>query len=140
MDRHDDFVLAVLLVDGTYLLQLRDNSPAIDHPGVWGLFGGRVEPGESPPEAVLREVKEELSVVPPACRFLWTVSETARDGRNARRYWFFEADFSHCWGEHRLTEGADARCFAYHETSRLEMPDIIRRALARHRSALTAFA
>ncbi len=51
-----------LLVDaqGRFLLQLRDEKPDILHPGLWGSFGGRVEPYETPNEGFLRELREEL--------------------------------------------------------------------------------
>ena len=52
-----------LLVDaqGRFLLQLRDDDPGILHPGLWGSFGGRLEPYETPDEGFLRELEEELS-------------------------------------------------------------------------------
>ena len=51
-----------LLVDahGRFLLQLRDEKPDILHPGLWGSFGGRVEPYETPDDGFLRELREEL--------------------------------------------------------------------------------
>ena len=45
---------------GQVLLQQRDDNPAIRYPGHWSLFGGTVEDGESPAEAVAREVLEEI--------------------------------------------------------------------------------
>lgn len=42
------------------LLYLRDNKPGIPFPMHWDLFGGHLEEGESPEEALVREVKEEL--------------------------------------------------------------------------------
>lgn len=46
--------------DGRYLMQLRDEKEGLRAPGHWGLFGGGVEPGETPREAVVRELVEEL--------------------------------------------------------------------------------
>lgn len=52
--------IAILYRDGQFLMQLRDNIPTILYPGYWGLFGGHIEPGESPEEAVYRELVEEI--------------------------------------------------------------------------------
>lgn len=52
--------LAILYRDGKFLFQLRDNKPDIIHPGIWGLFGGHLEPGETPEAALKREVLEEI--------------------------------------------------------------------------------
>ncbi len=42
------------------LMQLRDPIPGIAYPGHWGLFGGHLEPGESPEAALRRELIEEI--------------------------------------------------------------------------------
>ena len=44
------------------LLYLRDNKPEIPFPDYWDLIGGHVEEGETPEEALVREVKEELDI------------------------------------------------------------------------------
>ncbi len=56
-------IAVVLLVDrsGALLVQLRDDR-AVNWPGVWGLPGGHVEPGESVIEAAARELSEEASL------------------------------------------------------------------------------
>ena len=46
----------------TYVLQLRPNVATIGAAGLVGAFGGRIEPGESPVEAVCRELGEETSL------------------------------------------------------------------------------
>lgn len=48
--------------DGRLLIYLRDHKPTIPFPGHWDFFGGHVEAGESPEEALVREVREELGV------------------------------------------------------------------------------
>lgn len=45
--------------DGCVVMQLRDGER---HPGHWGLFGGWIEPGESPQGTLLREIEEELTI------------------------------------------------------------------------------
>jgi 8-oxo-dGTP diphosphatase len=46
--------------NGKLLVYLRDDKPSIPFPNHWDLFGGFVEEGESPEEALVREVEEEL--------------------------------------------------------------------------------
>jgi 8-oxo-dGTP diphosphatase len=48
--------------EGKFLLYLRDNKPDIPFPGYWDLIGGHIEEGETPEEALVREVKEELDL------------------------------------------------------------------------------
>jgi len=55
-------VKAVIYSGDTILLQLRDQKPDIFHPGVWGLFGGSVDDGEKPIDALKRELLEEIGL------------------------------------------------------------------------------
>ena len=57
-------IAAIILENdkGEFLLYLRDNKPGIPFPGYWDLIGGHVEEGETPEEALVREVKEELDI------------------------------------------------------------------------------
>jgi 8-oxo-dGTP pyrophosphatase MutT (NUDIX family) len=52
--------VAILYRENKFLMQLRDNIPNIMAPGCWALFGGHIEPGETPEIAVQREVMEEI--------------------------------------------------------------------------------
>jgi 8-oxo-dGTP diphosphatase len=52
--------LAMLEREGRWLLQLRDDIDGIVHPGCWGLFGGHLDPGEHPGQAIRRELREEI--------------------------------------------------------------------------------
>ncbi|ELR99319.1 NUDIX hydrolase [Gloeocapsa sp. PCC 73106] len=56
--------MAILYQQGKFLLQLRDDYPFILYPGHWGLFGGHLEPGESPEAGLQRELLEEITHQP----------------------------------------------------------------------------
>lgn len=53
------FVNLMLINGDRVLMQLRDNKPEIFAPGVWAIPGGRVDTGEKPEDAVIREFLEE---------------------------------------------------------------------------------
>jgi 8-oxo-dGTP diphosphatase len=57
-------IAAIILENdkGEFLLALRDNKPGIPFPNHWDLIGGHIEEGETPEEALVREVKEELDI------------------------------------------------------------------------------
>ncbi len=56
-----DAVAAIIVLDdGRYLLQHRDDIPGIWFPGHWGCFGGAIDAGESPLDALKRELSEEV--------------------------------------------------------------------------------
>jgi len=61
---NDAVVAIIVLDDGRYLMQLRDDKPGIFYPNHWGLFGGAVDDGETPEEALRRELWEELELAP----------------------------------------------------------------------------
>ncbi|RFS14100.1 NUDIX domain-containing protein [Emticicia sp. C21] len=58
------FVSTCLLFDKNdkLLIYLRDDKPTISYPNHWDLFGGIIEDGETPEQALLREIKEEIGV------------------------------------------------------------------------------
>ncbi len=62
-----DWITATALLvdhDGRFLLQHRDDKPEIANPAMWGSFGGRIEPYETPEDGFLRELREELCWAP----------------------------------------------------------------------------
>ena len=51
--------VVLLRDDGAALLQLRDDIPTIQDPGIWVVPGGHIEPGETPRDGACREFLEE---------------------------------------------------------------------------------
>src|SRR5688572_25305343 len=44
------------------IIYLRDDKPGIPFPNHWDLIGGHVEEGETPEQALVREVREEIGL------------------------------------------------------------------------------
>ncbi len=55
---------AIVFYKGKILLVLRDAIPTIPHPNTWNTPGGGIEAGESPEQALLRELEEEICLKP----------------------------------------------------------------------------
>ncbi len=53
----------VLLRENTILLGKRSAERSF-YPNVWDVFGGHLEPHESPEQALARELEEELGIIP----------------------------------------------------------------------------
>ncbi len=118
-----DIASAVLVAeaDGRYLLQLRDDKPGLYLSGHWGLFGGGIEPGETPEAAMHRELLEELGF---AARRLEPVAVSVHaiwPDRPVVRLHFFAVTFSAA--EHAgmvQCEGAGQGLFTAAQACRLE--------------------
>ena len=81
--------VAALIVKNKKILLGQRSSERFFYPGVWDVFGGHVEPQESYQQALLRELPEELGIIPTA----WTQIEILPEPDPARhgegQYIFF---------------------------------------------------
>lgn len=55
-------VVAVALIDRNGRILVAQRPAGKEHAGLWEFPGGKVEPGESPEAALVRELREELGV------------------------------------------------------------------------------
>jgi 8-oxo-dGTP diphosphatase len=61
-------VVACALVDADGRVLLAKRPPGRPLAGLWEFPGGKVEPGETPEAALIRELQEELGImIPPKC-------------------------------------------------------------------------
>ncbi len=106
-----EVALALLEREGLWLLQLRDDIEGIVAPGCWGLFGGHLEPGESPEEGLRRELQEEIAYTAASLR-LWLRLDN--DGRIRH---FFRGPLTCPLEDLRLLEGQDMALVSLQELS-----------------------
>ncbi|GAB2748300.1 NUDIX domain-containing protein [Streptomyces bullii] len=81
-------IVAVLL-RGHRVLAIR-RGPAVARPGYWQPLSGKVEPGETQEQALVREVREEVGLTVEPLAKVWE-SETD-DGRFRLHWWTARAD------------------------------------------------
>ena len=104
--------------EGKVLLQLRCKDDFL-YPDHWTLPGGRVEKGESPERATIREVKEELGLDLHRFRSFRTIVENTPDETVERHiYW---GSISKKAEDLKLGEGVALRYFDSKEISPIKV-------------------
>lgn len=71
--------------DGSFLLGQR--APGTFYPGYWEFPGGKVEPGETPRDALARELREELGIEV-TCAWPWLTREHCYEHAHVRLHFF----------------------------------------------------
>ncbi len=122
---------AILILDGSYVLQLRDEKPTIASAGRWAFFGGKINTGETPLKAIKREICEELAIKPAEYTYLWYTDYFSSFEKDVIRTWFFTSDVTAMWPGHKLEEGKAARSFQFNQLDKLDIPRVMRETLAR---------
>ncbi len=83
-----DCVNFMLIQDNKVLAEKRKLTKAVD-PGAISIPGGHCEEGESPKEALYRETKEELGIVPLQYKYVCTLLHRAEE---FQRLYYFAID------------------------------------------------
>ena len=119
-------IAAIILENdkGEFLLALRDNKSWIPFPNHWDLIGGHVEDGETPEEALVREVKEELDIDIREYTFFKKFECFSGDAYDNIKY-IYTGKINIPIGEVTLLEGQRAQYFTREEIAGLKFANII---------------
>jgi 8-oxo-dGTP diphosphatase len=120
-------IAAIILENdkGEFLLALRDNKSWIPFPNHWDLIGGHVEEGETPGEALVREVKEELDIDIRDYTFFKKYECLTCDAYENIKY-IYTGKINLPIGEITLLEGERAQYFSREEVPGLKFANIIK--------------
>lgn len=104
--------------DNQLLMQLRDNIPTISHPNSWSFIGGGIEEGESPEEALKREIKEEI----PGCdiKNIAFLDKLYTPDTKFKNYCFI-GEINEAIDKIKFTEGQKLGYFSLNELKNLKM-------------------
>ena len=86
--------LCYLERDGKYLMMLRNKKSHDINEGKWIGLGGKFDPGETPEECAVREVREESGLIINSQVFCGIVEFRTTDGHDEDMYLFTSDDFS----------------------------------------------
>jgi len=130
---------AVVISGGKILLEKRKNEPG---KGKWSIPGGLVDLGESPEQAVIREVKEETCLAVDAPRHIDVVSDVSLDENGKIKYHFVIIDYLVAVKGGEVKAASDAEALEWVPFSEVEAYDLTRSFRAffrRNRQSLEQF-
>ena len=120
--------VALLDEDGRILLQRRRLGGR--HGGLWEFPGGKVEPGETPEEALSREIREEIGIELGVVRAGLFASDPEPDA-TLREPFVILLYVCRAWrGEPRALAGEEVAWFHLEEMEKLAMPPLDRPLVA----------
>ncbi|WP_405004519.1 NUDIX domain-containing protein [Kitasatospora purpeofusca] len=114
------------------LLHLRDDVEGIAWPGHWSLLGGGCDPGESPAEAIVRELDEEAGLDAGSLRPLFEIHDWHGSGQLIT---FFASSWDGDETALPLAEGVKLQFFAPEHLPVLTIPPFIRDGIHRFLAA-----
>lgn len=119
-------VVAVALIDGEGRILLQRRRLGGEHGGLWEFPGGKIEPGETPQAAALREIEEELAVrLDPAALVPLTFASDTDSPLPPRKAYVILLYTCRSWlGEAECRDGEEICWYAMDELAGLEMPPL----------------
>ena len=123
-----DCVGAIIVRQESVLLGKRSANRTF-YPKVWDVFGGHVESGESPRQAVERELTEELGIVLTNAHYLETLRiPISTEGDHIECHLYVVTEWRGTPANQQPQEHSEIKWFRLNETSHLELaaPEYVR--------------
>jgi 8-oxo-dGTP diphosphatase len=118
-----DCVAALIVAPQRILLGLRSPERRL-YPNVWDVFGGHVEPGETYEQTLLRELGEELGIVPTVWRYRTTIDEPDPERYGEARYHFYLVTaWNGAPSNRQLHEHSEIAWYSFAEAQQLRLAD-----------------
>lgn len=108
------------------LLYLRDNKRDIAFPNHWALLGGHIEDGETPRQALEREIQEEIGCKARNISFVSQLDVADNPSCQDHTIFLFKGEIREALEDMHLTEGQRLGYFTLEEFRVLRFPDFIR--------------
>lgn len=121
--------------DGKFVFYLRDDKPTIPFPNHWDLFGGHLEPGETPHDALLRELREEIGVTPIHTEFFRRYDVTSGDAWPNVKH-LYVVHLAEAAAELALYEGQELRAINLADHHRYRFANVLGRIVADYAASL----
>ncbi|MFH1589506.1 MAG: NUDIX domain-containing protein [archaeon] len=87
----------------------------------WGFFGGHIEEGETPEQAIIREIKEELSFDLKEFKFINHFKNPVKEFDTLLDTHIFIAPLRDNLKKFKQIEGQGMKMFSFEETKKLKM-------------------
>jgi 8-oxo-dGTP diphosphatase len=129
-------VVGVILIDRDGRVLLRRRPPGKRHAGLWEFPGGKVEPGEARPAALVREIGEELGIAVAERDLDFAMRST--DPARREPFVLFLYTCRLWLGEPRCLEGGEVGWFAPAAARRLPVPPLDVEPVAKLEAILAA--
>lgn len=115
-----EYVGCILLNKDKEIL-LQKKTKDYKYPGCWSLFGGSIEANETPEQAIIRELKEEIGIDFNINNLKFFKEVICENKKEKLKFGVFTSEFNKNISEIKIGEGCGVAFFAIEEVQNLNL-------------------